>query len=131
MVHYRGERGGVDLARHGRFAGRKDLVDIVAKTVVVLLAEMDRKVAANPNQKDGRSCKQKSVPVHRDEVGVKQRLRRNYITESQDATRSGSAAALALLSSSRLVPNCLINGNTARVRKRRALIPPPPIRRFS
>src|SRR5271156_2728768 len=36
---------------------------------------MEREVASNPNQEDGGSCIQKSVPGHRKAVGVRQRLR--------------------------------------------------------
>ena len=37
----------------------------------------------------------------------------------------------ALFSSLRLVANCLSKGRTARVKNSRALIPPPPILKFS
>ena len=58
------------------------LVDIVAKDIVTLLAEMKREIAANPDQKEGRGPNQKSVPVHREEVGVKGDFAgRNYNTD--------------------------------------------------
>ena len=122
MVHDCRQRRRVDLAGHGRFVGRENLVDIVGENVVMLQAEMKREVAADPDQEEGRSPVQESVPVHR---------RKELYQDSYDAARSGSTAAVALLSSSRLVPNCLSNGNTARVRNRRGVIPPPPIRRCS
>ena len=65
VVHDRGQRRGVNLAGHERLVGRKLLVDIVVETVVILLAEMKREAAAKPDQKEGRSPKQDSVPVHR------------------------------------------------------------------
>ena len=113
-------------------SGGKSCVDIVVELIVMLLAEMQRQVAADPNEQQGGSPIQKSVPVHRYGVGVKRRFRRvELYLDCYDAARSRSAAAVALLSSSRLVPNCLSIGSTARVRNRRALMPPPPMRRFS
>src|ERR1700683_2760625 len=41
VVHDRGERRGIDLARHKWFVGRKGLTDGVVKPVVVLLTEME------------------------------------------------------------------------------------------
>src|SRR5208283_88020 len=65
VIHNCCQRRRVDLAGHDWFVGRELLVDIVVETVVVLLAEMKREAAAKPDQKEGRSPKQDSVPVHR------------------------------------------------------------------
>src|SRR5208282_2609945 len=74
MVHDRGQRRGIDLAGRRRFVGREKLVDIVVETIVALLAEMKREVAANPNEKDSRGANQESVPVHRNAVRIEQRF---------------------------------------------------------
>jgi hypothetical protein len=56
MVHDRGQRRGIDLAGRRRFVGWKKLVDIVVETIMALLTEMKREVAANPNEKQGRGA---------------------------------------------------------------------------
>src|SRR5208283_60233 len=76
MVHDRGQRRGVNLTGRRRFVGWKKLVDIVVETIVAFLAEMKREVAANPDEKQGRGAIQESVSVHRDRVGIRQRVRR-------------------------------------------------------
>jgi hypothetical protein len=44
---------------------------------------MKRKVAANPDQKEGRGHNKKSVPVHREGAGIKRRFcGQNYNTKS-------------------------------------------------
>jgi hypothetical protein len=49
MVHDCGQRRGVDLAGPYRLVGRKNRVDIVAELIVMLLADMKREVAADPD----------------------------------------------------------------------------------
>ncbi len=54
MVHDCRQRRRIDLARHGGFVGRENLVDVVVENVVMLQAEMKREVAGNPDYKEGR-----------------------------------------------------------------------------
>src|SRR5208282_1236560 len=74
MVHDRGQRRGIDLAGRRRFVGWEKLVDIEVETIVMLLAEMKREVAADPNEKDSRGANQESVPVHRNAVRIERRF---------------------------------------------------------